>query len=223
MQFEPRMMDDVSFQSIDDLTPSAPPQDGGLTGNLEVAIGRALRELRRERGETLTSLAEQTGLSNSMISRVEHAQASASLTTLQLLSEALDVPITSFLKYYKERFETQHIKASEMLHPESDGAESSPRFRLSRNAGVTKYGVSIEPSLVTLSKENLRNYATGRDFGMGFIYMLEGGMDYTYGKECFKLDAGDSLIFDADMNHGVGGLRKGVAKFLEIAVFSVKE
>ena len=60
--------------------------------NLETAIGREVREFRHARGMTVADLAEVTGLSVGMLSKIENGVTSPSLTTLQALSAALSVP-----------------------------------------------------------------------------------------------------------------------------------
>jgi transcriptional regulator with XRE-family HTH domain len=69
---------------------------------LEIIIGYEVKALRQRRDMTMTELAERAGLSQSMISRIEHGTISASLTTLQMLSETLSVPISTFFSGYEK-------------------------------------------------------------------------------------------------------------------------
>ena len=54
--------------------------------NLEAAIGREVRNFRRQQGMTVADLAAVTGLSIGMLSKIENGNTSPSLTTLQVLS-----------------------------------------------------------------------------------------------------------------------------------------
>ena len=56
--------------------------------NLEAAIGREVRNFRRQQGMTVADLAQITGLSIGMLSKIENGNTSPSLTTLQVLSLA---------------------------------------------------------------------------------------------------------------------------------------
>ena len=67
-------------------------------GWLERAIATRLRELRREAGTSLAETAARVGVSKAMLSKIENARTSCSLTTLARLAEALDVPVTSFFR-----------------------------------------------------------------------------------------------------------------------------
>jgi transcriptional regulator with XRE-family HTH domain len=60
---------------------------------IDVRIGSRLRELRRERGLTISQLAERTGLTNGFISQLERDLSSASLSSLARICDVLGVRI----------------------------------------------------------------------------------------------------------------------------------
>ena len=57
--------------------------------NLEVAIGRAVRNFRRQKAMTVADLSKQTGLSIGMLSKIENGITSPSLSTLQSVPESM--------------------------------------------------------------------------------------------------------------------------------------
>ncbi|ACY17646.1 response regulator [Haliangium ochraceum] len=61
---------------------------------LHASIGRNIRELRKTRGLTLKQLSRRTNLSVSLLSQIERAESSASVSSLFKVATALDVPIT---------------------------------------------------------------------------------------------------------------------------------
>ena len=61
---------------------------------LHAAIGRNIRELRKARNLTLKQMARRTKLSVSLLSQIERAESSASVSSLFKVATALDVPIT---------------------------------------------------------------------------------------------------------------------------------
>jgi transcriptional regulator with XRE-family HTH domain len=69
-----------------------------LENALSTVIAERAREFRRQLALTVGQLAELTGLSRGMVSKIENAQASPSLATLARLSEALTVPVTAFFR-----------------------------------------------------------------------------------------------------------------------------
>jgi DNA-binding NtrC family response regulator len=61
---------------------------------LHAAIGRNIRELRKARNLTLKQMARRTKLSVSLLSQIERAESSASVSSLFKVATALDVKIT---------------------------------------------------------------------------------------------------------------------------------
>jgi DNA-binding NtrC family response regulator len=58
---------------------------------LHMTIGRNIRELRKERGLTLKQMSRRTKLSVSLLSQIERAESSASVSSLFKVATALDV------------------------------------------------------------------------------------------------------------------------------------
>ena len=61
------------------------------------AVGAQVRRWRRERGQTLATVAERSGLNVGYLSQIENDKASPSLSCLAAIGDALDVPIAWFL------------------------------------------------------------------------------------------------------------------------------
>ena len=61
---------------------------------LHLTIGRNIRELRKSRGLTLKQMSRRTKLSVSLLSQIERAESSASVSSLFKVATALDVKIT---------------------------------------------------------------------------------------------------------------------------------
>ena len=83
--------------------------------NLEVAIGKEVRAFRQNQRITVKELSEQTGLSVGMLSKIENGVTSPSLTTLQLLANALSVPLCfGGLKRRAKRCTPKRVRASKL-------------------------------------------------------------------------------------------------------------
>jgi DNA-binding NtrC family response regulator len=61
---------------------------------LHLTIGRNIRDMRKERGLTLKQMSRRTKLSVSLLSQIERAESSASVSSLFKVATALDVRIT---------------------------------------------------------------------------------------------------------------------------------
>ena len=71
----------------------------GLLSNpeeeLHATIGKSIRQLRKEHGLTLKQMSRRTGLSVSLLSQIERAESSASVSSLFKIATALDSKLTS--------------------------------------------------------------------------------------------------------------------------------
>ncbi|WP_122073044.1 XRE family transcriptional regulator [Pseudophaeobacter sp. EL27] len=182
---------------------------------LEVAIGREVRAFRRQKEITVADLAQITGLSIGMLSKIENGNTSPSLTTLQTLANALSVPMTSFFRRFEERREAVHTKSGEGVELEREGTRANHQYNLLGHIGANASGVIVEPYLITLSEES-DVFPTFQHAGIETIYMLEGQVDYRHGDEVYPLKPGDTLFFDADAPHGPEKLVQLPARYLSV-------
>ena len=75
----------------------------GTDSAMEINVGGSLRRLREERNLTLRTLAERSCLAINTLSLIENGKSSPSVSTLQQLAVALEVPITAFFETEMEK------------------------------------------------------------------------------------------------------------------------
>ncbi|MBC7173955.1 MAG: response regulator [Polyangiaceae bacterium] len=68
--------------------------------NLHRSIGEIIRNLRKDRGLTLKQMGRRTGLSVSLLSQIERAESSASISSLYKVATALDVQLRELFGEY---------------------------------------------------------------------------------------------------------------------------
>jgi transcriptional regulator with XRE-family HTH domain len=182
---------------------------------LETAIGREVRAVRKKLGLTVADLASATNISLGMLSKIENGNTSPSLTTLQSLSRALGVPLTSFLRRFEEDRSAVFVKAGEGVDVERRGTRAGHQYTLLGHIGANTSGVVVEPYLITLSASS-DVFRTFQHDGMEFLYMLEGEVVYRHSDNLYRMTPGDSLFFDADAPHGPEELVRLPIRFLSI-------
>lgn len=186
---------------------------------LELAIGRQLRSLRKARGWTIAQFAHEVGVSEGMVSKIENGQVSPSLSMLQQLSITLAVPITTFFQGFEEDRPVMHVKAGQGVEAERAGTRAGHHYTMLGHLSAQSSAVVVEPYLITLS-ETSDTFEAFQHVGMEFIYMLEGAVTYRHGSALFDLAPGDSLFFDADAPHGPERLVTLPARYLSIICYS---
>lgn len=184
--------------------------------SIEAAIGAQVRRLRKKHDMTVMELAKQSGLSIGMLSKIENGTTSPSLTTLQVLAQALNVPITSFFIQFEERRDITFVEAGRGLTIERRGTKAGHRYQLLGHS--LRGDLVVEPYLITLM-ENAQPYPAFQHAGTEFIYMLHGEVVYRHGDKSYLLRPGDSIFFDAAAPHGPEELRILPMQFLSIIVY----
>lgn len=166
---------------------------------LEAWIGAQVRALRTALGMTMADLARQAQISVGMLSKIENGQTSPSLTTLQNLSTALNIPLGSFFAQYDDKREASFVKAGEGLTIERRGSKSGHIYQLL--GASLRNRIRMEPYLITLTEDS-DAYPIFQHEGVEFIFMLEGAVIYRHGDQDYRMAPGDALFFDAEAPHG---------------------
>jgi len=169
----------------------ASPEEGAPGS---IIVGARLRMLRAGKRLSIRALAGMSGLNVNTLSLIENGKTSPSVSTLQQLAAALQVPITEF-------FETDEGKKTAVYQKSG----MRPRANFSHGvmedmgAGMSRFGA--EPLIVTLEAgaDSGKNAIvhTGREF----VYCLDGQMIYSVDGQDHILDSGDSLLFEAYLPH----------------------
>jgi transcriptional regulator with XRE-family HTH domain len=185
----------------------------GVEESLAVVIAERVRELRLRRNWTVGRLAEECGLSKSMLSKVENAQSSPSLGTLARLSEALSVPVTAFFRGLSEEQDVIFVKAGSGLDIDHRGSGHGLRYQ---SLGTIRAPHdSLEPKHVTLT-ERTDAFPLYQHAGTELIFMIAGRMEYVCGGSRYILEAGDALQFVGEVAHGPGELISLPIQFLAV-------
>jgi transcriptional regulator with XRE-family HTH domain len=190
--------------------------NGARENSLEVSIGHQVREFRIKLNMTVSDLAKQAALSAGMLSKIENGITSPSLSTLQSLSRALNVPVTAFFRKFEEQRDATFVKAGEGLTIERRGTRAGHQYQLLGHT-IGK-AVAVEPYLVTLT-ESSDVFPIFQHSGLEFIYLLEGEVAYRHGNKLYNMQPGDTLFFDADAPHGPEGLTKLPIRLLSVIVY----
>ncbi len=204
--------------TIERATESAlPVEDGvptsGLERSLADVIAERVREFRLKRGWTVGRLADICGLSKSMLSKIENAQASPSLSTLARLAEALAVPVTAFFRGLSEEEDLIVVKAGAGLDIHHRNSEHGHRYQILGTMRAPHD--SLEPMLVTLTQRT-DAFPLYQHAGTELIFMITGRMEYCYGTTRCLLEAGDALQFVGEVAHGPGELISLPIQFLAV-------
>jgi len=169
------------------------------SSSLEAVIAEQVRRSRVAAGMSAAELAARTGLSKAMISKVESAATSASLTTLARLAEGLSLPVTALFRGADSDRDASYTKAGEGSVSIRSGSQHGHEYRV---LGALKdVPDSLEPTLVTLTDKS-DVFPLFQHPGTEFLYVLSGHMTYGHGSFEYDMNVGDSLLLDGEGPHG---------------------
>ena len=160
----------------------------------EPKVGRRIRELRRRRGLTQRALADACGLSANAVGLIERGENSPSVSTLHHLALALDVSIADL-------FSSAHTAQAAVLVKRDERLQVHREKVVLENLGRGLAEQCMEPFLATLQP----GAGTGAEpvvhLGEEFVFCLEGKVEFRVADHTYRLEAGDSLMFQAHQPH----------------------
>ncbi|WP_420604547.1 helix-turn-helix domain-containing protein [Methylobacterium sp.] len=178
-------------------TVSNAPQDAPQT--LEKALGLQVRTLRRQRDLSASELGQAANISLGMVSKIENGQSSPSLSTMNSLAKALDVPLSSLFSTLEEKRDCSYVEGGKGVIIERRGTKVGHIYEL---LGASLGGdLVVEPYLITL-EDDAEPYPAFHHSGIELIYMLTGEVIYRHSNHDYHLKPGDSLMFDSSGLHG---------------------
>ncbi len=160
----------------------------------EIDVGRRLRELRLEQGLSIRALAEKSSLNFNTLSLIENGKTSPSVSTLQQLAKGLEVPITVFFENDIPKTHISFLKEGQRRR-----AAFAHGMMEDLGGGLTLHGG--QPFLVTLEPKADSGPTPIVHTGLEFVFCLEGQLSYTIEDQLYRLDPGDSLLFEAYLPH----------------------
>ncbi|MEU5718528.1 XRE family transcriptional regulator [Streptomyces sp. NPDC020403] len=153
------------------------------------AVGPRLRDLRRRHGLTLAALAEQTGINESTLSRLEGGGRKPTLEMLLPLAEVYAVPLDELVGAPRTGDPRIHLKPVTR-----DGMTFVP---LSRPGGVQAHKLLIPPRPGTEPQLSTHE-------GFEWVYVLAGRLRLLLGQERVILKPGEAAEFDTHVPHWLG-------------------
>ena len=159
-------------------------------------LGERVRELRRGRGLTLEGLAERSGVSRAMISKLERGEKNPTLVVAAKLAEGLGVTLSQ-LAGMEERREVVVVPRERRM------VMRDPETGFERQL--------LSPNVVGLGVEFIRNVIPEGSTSGAFpphrkgveeqIVVEQGTLKATLAGEEYLLGQGDAIYFEADIPH----------------------
>ncbi|MDO3411938.1 cupin domain-containing protein [Saccharibacillus sp. CPCC 101409] len=156
-------------------------------------IGSSIRTIRKRKGITIASICAATGLSQGFMSQVENNKTSPSISTLEQIAAALDVPLAYLLLRQEERMK---VTRREERRVTSGGAEPFSVSLLGRTP-------HLRMTLVELAAGSSTGEAAHAHEGEEVHMVVRGEITARQGEDVYELREGDSFSWNACVPHRV--------------------
>ena len=164
------------------------------------ALGKSIRDARREKGWTLEETGRAAGIGRSTLSKIENNQTRPSFEIVRRLTQALDMnPPQLFVQSGQAG-----VTGRRDFTPKGDGEireTSTYSHELLCSELASK---RMLPYITTIKARDVSEFETWiRHSGEEFMYVLSG--ELTFFSEHYRplpMKAGDSIYYDSAMGHG---------------------
>lgn len=176
-------------------------------------VGLRVRELRLANEMSMERLAEVSGVSIGMLSKLENGQTSPSIATMTTLANTVGVPLTALFRGLDEEHDALVVPdGSGHLIEHEGGGDGRTYHDLGALRGPVRH---LETVLITITKPD-EVFPLFQHTGVEVLYVLEGRMEYGYGSKTYKLGKGDTMHIRGEVPHGPVATVELPVKFLSI-------
>jgi transcriptional regulator with XRE-family HTH domain len=162
-----------------------------------VALAQRIGRLRKERQLTLQQIADLTGLTKSMLSKIENFRITPSLQSLGSIAAALGVTTAELLDGLDDKPSVVVLKERERLLMRRDYPQSSLIYQALAHTRPNKL---MEPFIVEVPVGSMKRAPLSHE-GEEFFIVLQGNIDYEYNDKLFHLQEGDAVYADGNTKH----------------------
>ncbi|EPR69343.1 helix-turn-helix domain-containing protein [Cyclobacterium qasimii] len=184
-------------------------------------IGTKIKDIRKSNHLKLGDLADKSGISIAMLSKIENGRVFPTLPTLIQVLNTLNVDLNVFFSdlqsekefpgyLLKRKDEYRSVKKEEEAIGFDDQLILNHKMERS----------SMEISLLTISGKSQRERVTTD--GFEYLYVINGSIKYELGENTFDLEEGDSLFFNGNISHLPINSKKTDAQLLVIYFIEIR-
>lgn len=182
---------------------------------LEKQIADKIKKTRKDKGYTLNHLGELTGLSKGLLSRIENYQVSPPIATLSKISHGLEVPIGIFFETNEDNCDEKYAVTPKNSRKRVNKQEADAELNYYSLSSLRKKKL-IEPFLVKYPVINRQPAKLYEHPGEEFLFVLNGTVEFIYGKKTIRLKSGDAVHFDPATPHRIRNAGKTKSECLVV-------
>jgi len=160
-----------------------------------VRLGQQIKQLRLQRGLSLEQLADRSEVSRSMLSAIERGEKAPTIVVLHRVANGLGLTMTRLLEAEREG-------AIIIMRRDEQTVARDPSGWERRNLAPATPGSDFEFMRTCIpAGVDAGSYPPHPAGSREFVAVETGSLRLTIGATVVQLDAGDSVAYDADVQH----------------------
>jgi transcriptional regulator with XRE-family HTH domain len=172
----------------------------GNTGDVD-EVGKRIKQLREERGISIEDLSSLTGFDVARLEKIEAGEEKPQLGTVMKLSKALDSAVGRLVSGMGSKLYSITRKNERKQIARSSSKTGKQNVYSYMSLAPEVQGRHMEALIVQLEKTEDQEVSIHN--GEEFIFVLDGVVNLTIGKESYDLDPGDSAYYLSTTSHFV--------------------
>lgn len=178
-------------------------------------VGAALSALREQQSLSLDELSRRAGVSKSMLSQIERAQANPTVAVVWRLANALGVPLAELLGAGRPVAAPAIVTLAERDTPTLGGADARCRLRI---LGPIELAGRFEWYELTLQSGAALDSLGHEPGSTEHLSVLAGRIELAAGDATSRLAAGETARYAVDRPHAIRNVGRSVARALLVVV-----
>ena len=184
-------------------------------------IGDRVRKFREIKRLSREDLSERSGLDINFIEQVEENSVKPALGTLLKFSRAMGIRLANFLDASVSRDPVLVRSGDRDGNQRSDLSSESgvPTSLIFHHLAQGKIDRHMEPFFIEVLPQPPGQVKVSQHEGEEFIAVVSGQVELQYGKDTYRLEAGDSAYYSSDVSHRIVALNDEKAEIFAVIYF----
>ncbi len=153
-----------------------------------------LKRLRKENKMSLDVLAEQTGISKSMLGQIERGESNPTITTLGKIVSGLRIPFSALVGSPKTDVITVLKSSLDIMNENSGTAKVYSYFPYEEDRNFEIYTIEVKPHTSHTTGSHGKNT-------LEYVTVFQGSMRLKLDGSVYEVNEGDAIRFHSDKEH----------------------
>jgi transcriptional regulator with XRE-family HTH domain len=185
----------INVDYFEDLTGDIESNEKGQVDD----VGKRIRQLREERGISIEDLSNLTGFAVDRLKDIERGEEKPQLGTVMKLSKALDAAVGRLVSGMGTKLYSITRKDERKQISRSTSKKGNQNVYSYMSLAPEVQGRHMEALIVQLEKTPEKEVSVHN--GEEFVFVLEGVVNLTIGKDTYDLEPGDSAYYLSTTSH----------------------